>query len=105
MTRKPLSLAATTVLLAISERVRHGFDIMDATRLPSGTVYPALARLENAGLISGSWEEFDDARAGKRPPRRYYRITAEGRTALAEAVARHRSLGGLLPPEPWPGEG
>lgn len=100
-----LSFAATAVLLAIRTRVRHGFDIMDATGLPSGTVYPILARFENAGLVRGMWEQLDDARAGKRPPRKYYEITAAGEAALAEAVERYRTVGGLLPADAGPAPG
>jgi len=44
-----------------------------------GTVYPLLTRLKNAGLLSYSWEE-----STQGPPRKYYKLTAEGRMFLNE---------------------
>jgi DNA-binding PadR family transcriptional regulator len=84
---KGLGLAALRVLQAIAGGSEYGFDIIDATGLPSGTVYPALSRHERDGFVRSSWE--DSARAFKdgRPPRRYYRITAEGRRAIDAALA------------------
>ena len=51
-----LSLSATVVLQAVAGGDGYGFDIMDATGLPSGTVYPALRRMEAAGLVMSTWE-------------------------------------------------
>ena len=51
-----LSLSAAAILQAIDHGYGYGFDIMDATGLPSGTVYPALRRMEAAGLIASRWE-------------------------------------------------
>jgi PadR family transcriptional regulator, regulatory protein PadR len=69
----------------------YGFELMQRTRFPSGTVYPILARLERAGWITGELEMPDDASREGRPRRRLYRLTAEGavaaRTALAELSA------------------
>jgi DNA-binding PadR family transcriptional regulator len=82
-----LGLAALRVLNAIATGVEYGFDIIDATRLPSGTVYPALSRHERDGFVRSSWEDAAKAHREGRPPRRYYRITAEGRRALDAARA------------------
>lgn len=90
--RRPLSPTAVAALKAIADGVRHGFDIMDATGLPSGTVYPALARLEKAGLIRSRWEAVAIARREKRPPRRYYEITAPGTQELARSLEHYRDL-------------
>lgn len=81
-----------TVLNAIARGSEYGFDIIDATGLPSGTVYPALSRLERDGYLKSGWEDARTAHAEKRPPRRYYRLTAEGSRALSEAVGRLRAL-------------
>jgi PadR family transcriptional regulator, regulatory protein PadR len=100
---KPLSLSALAVLSAVSRSVRHGFDIMDATDLPSGTVYPVLGRLERDGYVRSKWESQATAQREKRPPRRYYEITANGSRALAESVEHYRTLGdriGLTPDKP-----
>jgi PadR family transcriptional regulator, regulatory protein PadR len=73
------------ILLAVLEAgPRHGYAIMEALRarsageldLPNGTVYPALHRLERAGLIRASWST-----AGSRR-RRVYELTPAGRRAL-----------------------
>ena len=57
-------------------------EVIDRTGLSSGTVYPALRRLESGGLIQGDWEEDRDAHGAGRPARRYYRVTALGAEAL-----------------------
>ena len=80
------------VLQAISEGWAYGFDVIDATGLPSGTVYPALSRLERDGYLTSSWEGEAAAFAAGRPARRYYRVTAPGVVALREAVAHYRAL-------------
>jgi PadR family transcriptional regulator PadR len=92
----PLSYAALFVLQALSQGYRYGFDIMDATSLPSGTVYPALRRLERTGLVSSSWEDDGKARKANRPRRRNYQLTAAGREHLVEAEARYRAVAGLF---------
>jgi DNA-binding PadR family transcriptional regulator len=94
---KPLSLSAVAVLGAIATRVRYGFDIMDATGLPSGTVYPILGRLERDGYVRSRWEAPAAAQREKRPPRRYYEISASGVRTLAAAIEHYRTLGGRLP--------
>jgi len=94
--RKP-SLATVTVLQALSKGYRYGFDIIDATGLPSGTVYPILGRLEEDGLVTSSWEDAEAAHAEKRPPRRYYELAAPGAEALERALGRLRALEDLAP--------
>jgi DNA-binding PadR family transcriptional regulator len=90
------------VLQALLRGHHHGFDIMDATGLPSGTVYPILRRLDAEGTLRSRWEKDGTARREQRPPRRYYELTAAGRALAAEAVNRYRPLqhvsaGGRLP--------
>ena len=87
-----LSITAVTVLQAIANGYEYGFDIIDQTALPSGTVYPALSRLERDGLVRSAWEDEAAAHAEGRPARRYYRVTAPGVRALADAVAFYRAL-------------
>jgi DNA-binding PadR family transcriptional regulator len=93
---KPLSLSAVAVLGAIARRIRYGFDIMDAAALPSGTVYPILGRLERDGYVRSRWESHTTAVREKRPPRRYYEITAAGEKLLAHSIEHYRTLGGRL---------
>jgi len=87
-----LSFATVTVLHAIARGYEYGFDVIDATGLPSGTVYPALSRLERDGYVRSDWEDEDEAHADKRPPRRYYRMTAPGVRALEAELKRYRAL-------------
>ena len=86
------------MLLALARGLRHGFDILDATGLQSGTVYPILRRLEDAGLVRSRWEAVQLARTAARPPRRYYELTGAGAHVVQEAVARHPNAAALLAP-------
>ena len=79
------------ILEALSSGCRYGFDIMDATGLPSGTVYPALRRFETEKLASARWEGTRPARDEGRPARRYYELTARGVEALSECRERYAS--------------
>jgi DNA-binding PadR family transcriptional regulator len=91
-----LSYTALFVLQALSQGHKFGFDIMDATQLPSGTVYPALRRLEAGGLVESAWEENASSRKAGRPRRRYYQLTRAGRQQLAEAETRYRAVSKLF---------
>ena len=92
MTKNYLSYSATAILQAVANGYQYGFDIMDITGLPSGTVYPALRRLEDTGFVESKWEKHEIAQKELRPPRKYYELTRAGREALAEAVKRYRLL-------------
>lgn len=80
----------------------YGLEMVQATSLPTGTVYPIITRLEQAGWITSRWEtpaeQAEDGQA--RPRRRYYQFTEDGvenaRVALAAAHA-HRAT----TPVPW----
>ncbi len=85
------------ILQAIEHGYRYGFDVMTVTGLASGTVYPALRRLEDAGFVASKWERSSIAQAEQRPARKYYEITKAGRTTLAEARQRFRLLSQLEP--------
>lgn len=102
---RALSFTTITVLHAVASGSRHGFDVIDTTGLPSGTVYPALGRLERDGLVKSTWEDAAAAHAEKRPPRRYYRVTAQGSRVLETEVARYRALGPVKAVNPARGRG
>jgi PadR family transcriptional regulator, regulatory protein PadR len=87
-----LTYPTALVLQALARGFHYGFDIMDATGLPSGTVYPILRRLDGEGLLKSSWEKTAISQREQRPPRRYYEITADGDAMLADAVERYRAL-------------
>ena len=87
-----LSFSAAIILQALANGYGYGFDIMDITGLPSGTIYPALRRLEDVGLVKSRWEKQTIAQQEMRPPRRYYELTRRGEDALTEAAKRYRLL-------------
>jgi len=97
MTNPALSFTGLFVLQAVAQGHRFGFDIMDVTGLPSGTIYPALRRLEALELVTSGWENDAKARRDGRPRRRYYELTPAGKRQLAEAEARYRAVGRLFP--------
>jgi PadR family transcriptional regulator, regulatory protein PadR len=96
------------LLAALAGAPRHGYAVKEALRtgsggrfdLPTGTVYPALHRLERAGLIVSTWSTAD----GRR--RRTYRLTAAGERRLAGDRANWRDFAAavtaLLEPTPCP---
>jgi DNA-binding PadR family transcriptional regulator len=90
-----LSITAVSVLQAIADGYEYGFDVIDVTGLPSGTVYPALSRLERDGYVKSAWEDEQRAHRDGRPARRYYRVTAPGVRVLAESRQYYRKLAGL----------
>ena len=75
------------ILALLEPRPRHGYDLAKLIEnrsggrlaLRVGSLYPILVRLEDRGLLTGRWVE----KAGERR-RRFYRLTAQGRTVLAE---------------------
>lgn len=91
-----MTVQTALVLQALDGGYRYGFDIMDGTGLPDGSVYPILRRLHRAGLVSASWEDPTRARGTGRPARRYYDLTAEGRKALVLARERFPLVTGAI---------
>ena len=85
MGSRGLGLSTLTVLYAIAGGCRYGFDIIDMTGLQSGTVYRALSRLEDRGMLRSKWEAASHALKEKRPRRKYYEVTARGEQELATA--------------------
>ena len=71
---------------------QHGYALMKATGLASGTLYPLLMRLADEGLVDSRWQDSDTR---GRPPRHAYRITVAGLRRLA--AARAGRTGGAAP--------
>jgi PadR family transcriptional regulator PadR len=96
----------TLVLSALKRGEGHGFEILrrleeagdGVLKLKEGSLYPALYRLEAAGMIKGAWEDTASQRRG--PRRRIYRLTAKGRKRFEEARGEFRTfvavIGGIL---------
>lgn len=91
-----LSYPTAVILQALANGYQYGFDIAEATGLPSGTVYPALRRLEDAELVVSEWEAEEEAKREQRSQRRYYELTRLGQEALAEALKRYRAVENLF---------
>jgi PadR family transcriptional regulator, regulatory protein PadR len=92
-----LSHTAAMILQAIHAGRISGFGVMEVTGLPSGTVYPAMRRLERDDLITSRWERQSIADAEQRPLRKYYKLTKNGRTTLDTASKRYPLLTTLIP--------
>lgn len=96
------------LLSALEGGPLHGYAVKEALRdgsagrfdLPTGTVYPALHRLEAASLIAGSWSTVD----GRR--RRTYRLTPAGRRRLHADRDAWRAFAAaitaIVERKPWP---
>jgi DNA-binding PadR family transcriptional regulator len=90
--RKALSLPVIHILLALAEGARHGYAIKQdvdertggAIRLGPGTLYEAIQRLLDTGLIEET--SAADAENGQQAQRRYYALTAEGWAVLRDEV-------------------
>ena len=96
------------LLAVLEDGPRHGYSVIEMLRdrsagaldLPTGTVYPALHRLERAGLVESDWETV----GGRR--RRAYRLTASGERALTQQRAVWDQFSAVvttvLRGRPWP---
>jgi DNA-binding PadR family transcriptional regulator len=92
-----LSHTAAMILQVIDTGCVYGFSIMEMTGLPSGTVYPAMRRLERDELISSRWERQSIADAEQRPARKYYKLTTVGRVTLEASRKRYPLLERMIP--------
>lgn len=92
-----LSHSAAMILQAVSAGFIYGFSVMELTGLASGTVYPAMRRLERDGLIVSSWERQSLADAEQRPARKYYKLTRAGVATLEASRKRYPLLLKLIP--------
>ncbi|MEO6525759.1 MAG: PadR family transcriptional regulator [Gemmatimonadaceae bacterium] len=91
-TRPNVTYPTALVLESLARGYAYGFDIMDATGLPSGTIYPLLRRLEGIGCVEARWESETLAARDGRPARKYYRITSAGEELLVRAKIRFAAL-------------
>jgi len=102
MNSPKMTLQAKMVLqLALQDPGRewYGLQMIEATGLPAGTIYPIIARLERYGWLESRWEDPAEHEAAGRPRRRYYRFTADGaeRARLALAPARRPPRSAAVP--------
>ena len=88
--KKPIRLTQTTLLILevmLAGQPRSGAQIGHATGIGSGSRYPILRRLEDAGWLTGEWEQVDPHQAG-RPRCRFYCLTEFGEAQAQAALAR-----------------
>ena len=97
MSSGKLSHSVAIILKALSLGYQFGFEIMEISGLPSGTVYPALRRLERDGLVGSHWEPEEEALKEQRPARRYYVLTRAGKEVESTATKRYPLLSRLIP--------
>jgi DNA-binding PadR family transcriptional regulator len=71
------TLHVLRILLTDPTSEHYGLEISRDTRLPTGSIYPILTRLETAGWVTSAWEDIDESAAGRRR-RRNYRLTDDG---------------------------
>src|SRR6266446_372740 len=93
-----LSAPTLKVLKLLLEKPLEGHsgaDIFRTLGVSSGTLYPLLARLENAGWLASEWELIDPSKTG-RPRRRFYRLTGHGQTSASRALAELQTAPGVL---------
>lgn len=87
------------VLKAISLGPLHGYGVLlrlqqisgDALRIPQGSLYPALYRLEHQGWIAAEWGESENNRRAK-----YYRLTTAGTRRLAAEMTQWNRLSTVI---------
>lgn len=83
------------VMRAVADEALHGYALVhrlrlisgDRLQIPQGSLYPALHRLENAGLLKGTWAASETGRDAK-----FYKLTAKGRRQLDAEVSEWREL-------------
>jgi DNA-binding PadR family transcriptional regulator len=93
---KPLSLPVVHILLALADGARHGYAIKQdveqrtngAIRLGPGTLYEAIQRLQDGGLIAENSPRSDEPANGQRAQRRYYGLTDRGWHVLQDEISQ-----------------
>jgi PadR family transcriptional regulator PadR len=98
--RMTIQTQAVLGAMLAAEGEIYGLQIVRASGLAAGTIYPILQRLRSAGWVVARWEPEEQAQAEHRPPRRYYELSPQGRArafnALNAARTRHGNLSRLL---------
>ena len=84
--RKTYTLVQLAIALMNDPSGKHwGYQLSKASGIRSGVMYPLLTRMLQAGWLEDGWEDADPSKK-KRPPRRYYTLTNEGRIELGAIV-------------------
>jgi len=67
-----------------------GYELSKRSGVRSGVMYPILQRMLDEGWLDDGWEDQPKVGKAKRPPRRYYELTEEGKSELGAVVAEAR---------------
>jgi PadR family transcriptional regulator PadR len=90
--RTTYALVAVAIALIDEPSDRHwGYELSRTSGVRPGVMYPILRRLLDDGWVVDGWEDQAEAAQAKRPPRRYYELTASGRAGLGALVSKVRS--------------
>jgi PadR family transcriptional regulator PadR len=83
MRRTAALVKVSNALLESPESRQWGYDLSKRSKVRSGALHPILARMLEQGWLTDGWED-PATITEKRPPRRYYQLTAAGRDALRD---------------------
>jgi len=90
---------AILILTMLKEQPMYGYQLAKeleersgkGLKFKEGTLYPALHKLENQGLVKGEWQPQPEG-----PDRKYYHLTPQGEAVLAEKTAQWHSFVGVM---------
>jgi PadR family transcriptional regulator PadR len=88
MTHALVQVAAA--LMSDASGQHWGYELSKSSGVRSGVMYPVLQRMLDEGWLADGWEDQANAGKSKRPPRRYYELTDEGRGALGAMLTEAR---------------
>ncbi len=99
MTHKRAPSKSTRLVFThLQSQPQYGYELMKATGLKSGTLYPILMRLTDRGFLTATWEQSESL---GRPPRQIYQLTAQGRTYANEVLATNNLQVNFLEVTSW----
>ena len=90
--RRTYALLQVALVLMSDPTAQHwGYELSKQSGVRSGVMYPILSRMLDEGWLTDGWEPHAEIDGAKRPPRRYYELTAAGTAALGGLIANARS--------------
>lgn len=90
MRRTHALIQVAMALMADADGRHWGYELSKQSGVRSGVMYPTLQRMLEEGWLSDGWEEQAQGGKGRRPPRRYYELTDNGKAALGALIAEAR---------------
>jgi len=90
MRRTHALVQVALALMADASGQHWGYDLSKRSGVRSGVMYPILQRMLDEGWLDDGWEDHVRVGQAKRPPRRYYQLTDEGKVALGALISEAR---------------